>query len=47
MAAYLVELHALGIDAIILSGYPHRDECRRFGEMVLPLLEHGPLFRGA
>ncbi len=47
VAAYLHELQDLGIDAVILSGYPHLDECRRFGELVLPLLEHGPLFHGA
>ena len=29
----------LGIDTFILSGYPHLDECRRFAELVLPLLE--------
>lgn len=34
---------ALGIDAFILSGYPHRDECERFGRLVLPHLDHGPL----
>ena len=28
----------MGIDAFILSGYPHVDECRRFGRDVLPLL---------
>ncbi len=33
----------LGIEAFILSGYPHLDECRRFGQLVLPLLDHGPL----
>jgi alkanesulfonate monooxygenase len=33
----------LGIDAFVLSGYPHLDECRRFGRNVLPLLDHGPL----
>ena len=33
----------LGIDAFILSGYPHRDECERFGRLVLPHLDHGPL----
>lgn len=33
----------LGIDAFILSGYPHLDECRRFGDMVLPALDHAPL----
>jgi alkanesulfonate monooxygenase len=29
---------ALGISTFILSGYPHLEECRRFGEMVMPLL---------
>jgi alkanesulfonate monooxygenase len=29
---------ALGIDAFILSGYPHLDECRRFADLVLPRL---------
>lgn len=33
----------LGIDAFILSGYPHREEAERFGRLVLPQLEHGPL----
>jgi len=28
----------LGIDAFILSGYPHRDECARFARDVLPLV---------
>ena len=26
----------MGIRAFIFSGYPHRDECRRFSELVLP-----------
>jgi alkanesulfonate monooxygenase len=30
----------LGISTFILSGYPHLEECRRFGEMVMPLLRH-------
>ena len=47
VAGYLRELQDLGIEAVILSGYPHREECRRAGELLLPLLEHGPLFRGA
>ena len=34
---------ALGVDAFILSGYPHLEECRRFGQLVLPHLDHGPL----
>ena len=28
----------VGISTFILSGYPHLEECRRFGEMVMPLL---------
>ena len=31
----------MGIDAFILSGYPHRDECDRFSRDVLPLLRNG------
>jgi alkanesulfonate monooxygenase len=33
----------LGIEAFILSGYPHLDECRHFGRSVLPLLDHASL----
>jgi alkanesulfonate monooxygenase len=33
----------MGIEAFVLSGYPHLDECRRFGRSVLPLLDHAPL----
>ncbi len=33
----------LGIDAFILSGYPHADACELVGRYVLPRLEHGPL----
>ncbi|HET8930026.1 MAG TPA: LLM class flavin-dependent oxidoreductase [Acidimicrobiales bacterium] len=33
----------LGIDAFILSGYPHREEAETFGRLVLPHLDHGPL----
>jgi alkanesulfonate monooxygenase len=29
---------SLGIDTFILSGYPHRRECERFAELVMPLL---------
>jgi len=43
VAAKLERYRALGIDAFILSGYPHLDECRRFGASVLPLLDHAPL----
>jgi len=31
----------LGISTFILSGYPHLEECRRFGELVMPRLR-GP-----
>jgi len=34
---------ALGIDAFILSGYPHMNECDMFARYVLPQLDHGPL----
>jgi alkanesulfonate monooxygenase len=33
----------LGIEAFILSGYPHINECDMFARYVLPHLEHGPL----
>ncbi len=33
----------LGIEAFILSGYPHATECDLFARHVLPRLEHGPL----
>lgn len=32
-----------GIDAFILSGYPHLPECERIGRTVLPDLGHAPL----
>ncbi len=28
-----------GISTFIFSGYPHLDECRRFGELVMPLVQ--------
>lgn len=34
---------SMGIEAFIFSGYPHVDEARRFAELVLPHLHHGPL----
>lgn len=43
VAAKIAQYGSLGIEAFILSGYPHLDECRRVGEMVLPLIEHGRL----
>jgi alkanesulfonate monooxygenase len=39
----LVRYAALGIDAFILSGYPHAQECDRFGRLVLPGIDHAPL----
>jgi len=33
----------LGIEAFILSGYPHAAECDLFARHVLPHLQHGPL----
>lgn len=34
---------ALGIEAFILSGYPHINECDMFARHVLPRLDHGAL----
>ncbi len=34
----------VGIDAFILSGYPHLAECERFARLVLDDLPHAPLF---
>jgi alkanesulfonate monooxygenase len=44
VVAKLNAYRALGIEAFILSGYPHLDECERFAKLVLPRLDHGPLF---
>jgi alkanesulfonate monooxygenase len=41
--AKLRRYQAMGVEAFILSGYPHLEECRRFGELVLGRLEHAPL----
>jgi alkanesulfonate monooxygenase len=44
----LSKLHAyqaLGIEAFILSGYPHARECDLFCRHVLPRMEHAPLPR--
>ncbi len=38
VALRMKEYMALGIDAFILSGYPHLEECYRFAELVFPLL---------
>jgi len=38
VAERIGEYAALGIDAFILSGYPHLEEAYRFAELVFPLL---------
>jgi alkanesulfonate monooxygenase len=43
VAAKLQRYVDLGIDAFILSGYPHLEECDRFGRLVLRHLDHAPL----
>ena len=45
VAAKLQAYRRVGIDAFILSGYPHLDECDRVGRHVLPRLDHGHLAR--
>jgi len=39
----LESYRALGIDAFVLSGYPHARECDLFSRYVLPQMNHGPL----
>lgn len=41
--ATLDAYRAVGIDAFILSGYPHERECERFARLVLDDYPHGPL----
>jgi alkanesulfonate monooxygenase len=41
--AKLHELTDAGIEAFILSGYPHAAECDLFARHVLPHIDHGPL----
>lgn len=41
--AKLQQYRALGIEAFILSGYPHEEECELFARHVLPALDHGIL----
>lgn len=41
--AKLNAYRALGIEAFILSGYPHQAECDLFARHVLPKLDHGVL----
>jgi alkanesulfonate monooxygenase len=38
VAARMRDYIELGIEAFILSGYPHLEECYRFAELVFPLL---------
>jgi alkanesulfonate monooxygenase len=39
VAAKIQSYVDIGISSFIFSGYPHLDECRRFGEMVMPLVK--------
>ncbi|NNE95545.1 MAG: alkanesulfonate monooxygenase, partial [Acidimicrobiales bacterium] len=41
--AKLHELADAGIEAFILSGYPHAAECDLFSRYVLPHIDHGRL----
>jgi alkanesulfonate monooxygenase len=43
--AKLEGYRAMGIEAFILSGYPHAAEADLFARHVLPRLDHGPLAR--
>ena len=43
--AKLEHYRSLGIEAFILSGYPHAAEADLFARHVLPRLQHGPLTR--
>ena len=43
--AKLQSYREMGIEAFILSGYPHAAEADLFARHVLPRLEHGPLSR--
>ncbi|WP_051571661.1 LLM class flavin-dependent oxidoreductase [Cryptosporangium arvum] len=44
VADRIVELHELGIDEFVLSGYPHLEEAYWFAEGVLPLLRRRGLW---
>jgi alkanesulfonate monooxygenase len=44
--AKLEAYQKLGIEAFVLSGYPHRTEADLFARYVLPKLNHGPLQLG-
>jgi alkanesulfonate monooxygenase len=45
VVAKLKAYQAAGIDAFILSGYPHARECDLFARYVLPKLAHAPMSR--
>jgi alkanesulfonate monooxygenase len=42
----LEEYRQVGVDAFILSGYPHMIECDLVAEHILPRIAHGPLKPG-
>jgi alkanesulfonate monooxygenase len=39
----ILAYQAMGLEAFIVSGYPHAREADLFGRYVLPHLQHGPL----
>ncbi|MCW2791300.1 MAG: ssuD 1 [Nocardioides sp.] len=47
VADRIEEYHRLGIDEVILSGYPHVEEAYWFGEGVMPVLRRRGLLGGA
>ena len=47
VVAKLDAYRAAGIDAFILSGYPHIPECDLVGRLVLPSIPHRPLWTDA
>ncbi|MCL4114924.1 UNVERIFIED_CONTAM: hypothetical protein GTU68_013632 [Idotea baltica] len=44
VSAKLAAYQEVGVEAFILSGYPHIAECDLFAEHVLPQLDHGKLY---
>jgi len=44
VAAKIAAYQEVGVEAFILSGYPHIAECDLFAEHVLPQLDHGKLY---
>ena len=44
VAAKIAAYQDVGIEAFVLSGYPHIAECDLFAEHVLPQLDHGKLY---